>query len=112
MKNGDWQLKRTMSATQFKRIVKELGMSKAAAGRYIGVSLRRLRRITKGSRRYRRVRPCFCIRLWPTVKNPRCQNGVQSNRRKAARAAGVRPSNWRFQMEASPKDAPQWAGCR
>lgn len=48
MKNGDWQLKRTMSATQFKRIVKELGMSKAAAGRYIGVSLRRLRRITKG----------------------------------------------------------------
>jgi DNA-binding transcriptional regulator YiaG len=49
VKNGsDWQSQRAMTATQFKRIVKELGMSRAAAGRYIGVSLRRLRRITKG----------------------------------------------------------------
>jgi DNA-binding transcriptional regulator YiaG len=48
MKNGNWQNERTMTATQFKRIVKDLGMSRAAAGRYIGVSLRRLRRITKG----------------------------------------------------------------
>lgn len=48
MKNGNWQLERRMSAAQFKRICKTLNISKAAAGRYIGVSLRRLRRITKG----------------------------------------------------------------
>jgi DNA-binding transcriptional regulator YiaG len=46
--NGDWQSQRRMTATQFKRICIELEISRAAAGRYIGVSLRRLRRITKG----------------------------------------------------------------
>jgi DNA-binding transcriptional regulator YiaG len=45
---NDWQNQRRMTATQFKRICKQLDISKAAAGRYIGVSLRRLRRITKG----------------------------------------------------------------
>ena len=48
MKNGDWQTQRRMTARQFKSICKELGISRAAGGRYIGVSLRRIRRIGKG----------------------------------------------------------------
>lgn len=44
----NWQKERTMSAFQFKRIVKELGMSQGGAGRYIGVSVRTLRRMVKG----------------------------------------------------------------
>lgn len=48
MKDGSWQKERSMTAFQFRRIVRELGMSQAGAGRYIGVSLRTLRRIVKG----------------------------------------------------------------
>jgi DNA-binding transcriptional regulator YiaG len=47
-KLSDWQKERTMSAFQFKKIVKQLGMTKAGAGRYIGVSPRTLRRIVAG----------------------------------------------------------------
>lgn len=48
MTDGNWQKQRRMTALQFKRIVKQLGMSQAGAGRYIGVSPRTLRRMVKG----------------------------------------------------------------
>lgn len=49
MKNGDWQLHRTMSAREFKSICKnELKISRAAAGRYVGTSVRTIRRVTRG----------------------------------------------------------------
>ena len=44
----NWQKERRMTALQFKRIVKQLGISQAGAGRYIGVSPRTLRRMIKG----------------------------------------------------------------
>jgi DNA-binding transcriptional regulator YiaG len=48
MENGNWQDKRTLTARQFKRLVKQLGMNEAQAGRYIGTSLRTVRRMGKG----------------------------------------------------------------
>lgn len=47
----DWQSKRTMTKLQFKRAARELGMNLAMAGRYIGVSPRTLRRMSKGEAR-------------------------------------------------------------
>jgi DNA-binding transcriptional regulator YiaG len=44
----NWQSQRTLTPLQFKRIVKKLGITQAAAGRYVGLSLRTVRRITKG----------------------------------------------------------------
>jgi DNA-binding transcriptional regulator YiaG len=48
MSPSNWQHERTLTPLQFKRIVKQLGMSQAGAGRYIGVSLRTVRRMVKG----------------------------------------------------------------
>jgi hypothetical protein len=45
---SEWQSKRTMSGREFKRIIKELGMTQVGAGRYIGLSGRTARRIVLG----------------------------------------------------------------
>ena len=46
-----WQapLQRHMTPRQFVTVTKELGLNKAAAGRYIGVSARTARRMIKGT---------------------------------------------------------------
>jgi DNA-binding transcriptional regulator YiaG len=48
MKDGNWQEQRTMSALQFRKTIKTLGMSKGAFGRYTGISQRTVFRIAKG----------------------------------------------------------------
>lgn len=48
MKDGNWQEQRTMSALQFRKTIKTLGMSKGAAGRYIGISQRTVFRLAGG----------------------------------------------------------------
>jgi transcriptional regulator with XRE-family HTH domain len=44
----DWQSKREMSPAEFKSITKSLGMSIAAAGRYLGVAPRTASRYAHG----------------------------------------------------------------
>lgn len=51
MKNGNWQEQRTMSALQFRKTIKTLGMSKGAFARYSGLSQRTVFRIAKGQAR-------------------------------------------------------------
>lgn len=44
----DWQYERKMSSHAFKRAIKQLYVTQAFVGRYIGVSPRTLRRMIKG----------------------------------------------------------------
>lgn len=48
MVNADWQGQRTMTARQFKAVIREMGMSQAGAGRFIGVSERTAHRMVSG----------------------------------------------------------------
>jgi len=43
-----WQLERTMTPRQFELIIKRLGMSQAASGRFLGHSERQMRRYVTG----------------------------------------------------------------
>jgi DNA-binding transcriptional regulator YiaG len=46
-----WQLERTMTPRQFELIIKRLGLSQAAAARYLGHSERQARRYVTGEAR-------------------------------------------------------------
>ena len=43
-----WQQQRSMSGPEFRAIVKRLGISRAAAGRFLGISERTIRRVSVG----------------------------------------------------------------
>jgi DNA-binding transcriptional regulator YiaG len=43
-----WQTQRSMTPTQYKRIIRELGMSQAGSGRFLGFSERTARRFISG----------------------------------------------------------------
>jgi hypothetical protein len=45
---SDWQKERLMTPRQYKMIIKELGLNKASAGRYVGVSGRTSHRYVSG----------------------------------------------------------------
>jgi len=45
---SDWQKDREMTPRQFKMVVKQLGLTQAGAGRYVGVSERTARRFISG----------------------------------------------------------------
>lgn len=44
----DWQTEREMAPKEYRDVIKRLGMSRAAAGRYLGVSARTSRRYSHG----------------------------------------------------------------
>lgn len=48
-----WQNERSMTARQYKAVIAELGMSQAAAGRYLGVSERTTHRYASGDAKLR-----------------------------------------------------------
>jgi DNA-binding transcriptional regulator YiaG len=48
MSDKSWQHQREMTPTQYKRIIKELGMSQAGSGRFLGFSERTARRFISG----------------------------------------------------------------
>lgn len=48
MQDGEWQLRRSMTPLQLRRVTKQLGLNKAQTGRYTGVRIRRIYRMFKG----------------------------------------------------------------
>jgi len=44
----NWQTERSMTPTQYKRIIKALGMTQGGAGRFLGVSVRTAHRYCSG----------------------------------------------------------------
>lgn len=44
----NWQTEREMAPKEYQNVIKQLGMSRAAAGRYLGVSARTSRRYAHG----------------------------------------------------------------
>ena len=54
------QRERSMTPLQFKRAIKQLGMSQAGAGRFLGVSERTARRMMRGEAK---IPAAFCLLL-------------------------------------------------
>jgi DNA-binding transcriptional regulator YiaG len=55
----NWQLQRDMTPLEFSTAIKGLKLSKAAAGRYLGVAARTVSRYTEGQTRI----PASCVLL-------------------------------------------------
>jgi predicted DNA-binding protein (UPF0251 family) len=48
MSNNDWQSKRSMAPKEYERVMEQLGLNQAQAGRWLGVSERTSRRYVAG----------------------------------------------------------------